>query len=443
MAGSAFAQAQLAVVTRTVALEQTSTTTATRYTPVATVTPVFGPGGAIASGSTITLTVANGIITNGVVDLCNGVLSAATGTAALNSTTVNLTTNVNLGIGDLLEIKSQGPATSCELADTFLVQIDGGLSNGATVTLTTGPTPLIIAAGPVTLYTLTQQLTAALTPVTSKISFASLQKGFIEEGAIPGSILNQSTAKLLINSATLNDAVALDAAETFTVRVTGNLAGVLSVAYNGVSALVAPADVTAGFKEIPGVTGATIGIAGNPPLNITVDGTTVLTARSFTVTLSTVAAAAPSEFARAITLLSGATSHTWVLDATNFIVPLVGFSVDGTRETFIKIFSKSSAAGANAVTVNVLASDGTMVALTAGTITPGLAFTITGSGLGAGVVAAQKTVDGVQGFPAILSINTPEEDLFIFVNLIDPSGAKVIPVTQPSPPPPVCPVCPI
>jgi hypothetical protein len=429
MAGSAFAQAQLAAVSRTVALEKTSTTAATLYDPTPTVTPVFQAGGAIAGGETITLTMANGVIKAGVVDLCDGVTSVATVTLGANSATAILVVaGGGIGAADVLTIRSAGAAASCEGVDFFDVLINGGLSNGAAVTLSSGPDPLRMAAGPITLYTLTQQLTATLTSVTSRISFSSLQKGFVPVAGIPGSTPNRSTAKLLINSATLNDAVTLDV-ENFTIRITGNLAGVTSVGFQGVLAGVVAADVTAGYREFT-VTGLDVALGGDPPLFIEVNGTTVLSARSFTATFSTTVL---GEIARAITLLSAATSHTWVLDATNFIIPLVGFSADGTRETFIKIFSKSSAAGANSVSVNVLATDGTMVALTAGTITPGVAFTITGSGLGAGVVAAGKTVNGVQGFPAILSINTPAEDLFIFANLIDPSGAKVIPVTQPLP----------
>jgi hypothetical protein len=452
MAGSAFAQAQLAVNTKTVALERTSATAATRTTPIApaaSVVPVFQTGGAIAAGEIVTLTVANGVITADRIDLCEAETSVANGTLTSDGTTVALTFSVGVGGGTALTIRSEGDVPSCGVLDTFIVQINGALSAGSSVTLTTSGDPIRMNAGPANLYTLVQQFTAVLTPVTSRISFSGAQKNFVGAGTLPGSTDTTSEAKLTLTSATIDDAVSLDVTDEFRIRVTGNLSGVpvaagatdigydkdnLGAAEGGID--VVAADVTAGFAQFL-VTGANIGITGTDAgsLFITVDGSTTLSARSFTVIVATVAKPAPvaGQIGREVILLNGSTSHTWILDSTNFVIPLVGFSADGTRETYIKIFSKSSAAGANAVTVNVLATDGTMVmvALTHGTITPGVAFTIKGSELGAGVPAG-KTVDGVQGFPVILSINTPAEDLFIFANIIDPSGSKVIPVRNPA-----------
>jgi hypothetical protein len=226
-------------------------------------------------------------------------------------------------------------------------------------------------------------------------------------------------------------------AGTVDVKVTGSLTGVTNIRYSrdGIATsadyTILAADRTAGAATLS-IQAAAIFIDRSSDtthpsqaLWLTVNGTTVQSARSFTVEV-TLKKAAPILRDRAL-VAAGTTAWTWTLDATNIYIPLVGFNTAGTRETFIKIFSKSSAAGSNAVTVSVLASDGTMVALNAGTITPGVAFTLTGSGLGAGVDAAGKTVDGVQGFPAIISINAPEADLFIFANIVDPSGAKVVP----------------
>ena len=101
---------------------------------------------------------------------------------------------------------------------------------------------------------------------------------------------------------------------------------------------------------------------------------------------------------------------------------------DATRETYIKIQSKSSLAGSNGVSVSVLAADGTMVTYTpALPLVSGTPITITGSEMAAAVAAAGKTVNA-GGFAANVLVNTPHADLFAYANVMDAAGAKRIPM---------------
>ena len=165
------------------------------------------------------------------------------------------------------------------------------------------------------------------------------------------------------------------------------------------------------------------------PLTLVVNGTDVITADTKTAQISlTTGTAATSIIAGRDLIPAGTTAYTWKLDATQFYIPLIKSDSASGRETYVKIQSKSTVDGSNGIKVQILASDGTMVDYDAGTIISGTPLTIAGSDLVAAAAAAGHPVDGVSGFAAIVTVNAAQGDVFAYANIIDPNGAKRVPV---------------
>lgn len=162
---------------------------------------------------------------------------------------------------------------------------------------------------------------------------------------------------------------------------------------------------------------------GKKILTIKVDTTTVLTERSFAVDVDI---DFESTKAKDRTLLSGADAGKWAYRGTSVYVPLIGVNSATGRETYIKLQSKDKTPAANLVRAIILASDGSLVTADMGQITAGTPLTITGSQLKDKVVAAGKTVG--DSFAAILVVTTDQANLFGYANIIDPNGAKRVPL---------------
>lgn len=432
----AYAGAQLAVTPKKVSVEKTSTTPTPTYKPSATIVPSYQPGGLIAAGEKIKLSLTNGVFEADKIDICDGTNSVGSGTLGSDASTLEITLTSDISSLKVYTFRSEGAATSCEVADTLVIKINGGLSAGDAVTLATSNDPLRIDAGPIPVYSLVQQITAEVTGVTSKISFPDAMKKFKvdDDNSPPDTEATISKAKLIIKEATgIDDKVTLDVNEYFSLKIIGNLSGTKGkkIGYDKdddgtyeASVTVADADITNGYVTFD-VPGDKIGSGTDKgALGIEVDGTTVLTPRTFTTLLKTKIA---GEIAREVILFDSLT-HNWQLDASQYYIPLIGSYPDTGRETYIKLQSKSKVAGSNGVSVQILTSDGSIVTYDAGTITPGAPLVITGADLVAAATAAGKSVDGLAGFAAIITVNAPESDVFIYANMIDPSGAKRIPV---------------
>jgi hypothetical protein len=171
-----------------------------------------------------------------------------------------------------------------------------------------------------------------------------------------------------------------------------------------------------------------VGIAGRDDsytITATVTGTEVLSERRFTV--DALLDFAKSEIADK-TFFTNADFGQWVYRGTTLYVPLIGVNPATGRETYIKLQSKdtSSSSTVNKVRAIILASDGSLVTADIGKITPGQPFVIKGSDLAAKVQEAGKTVG--DSFAAILIVITDEANLFGYANIIDPSGAKRVPL---------------
>jgi len=165
-----------------------------------------------------------------------------------------------------------------------------------------------------------------------------------------------------------------------------------------------------------------------PIITFTVDGITVLAERTFTATNEIDFATAGMKdrtVANDFALLKDADAGKWVYDATKVYLPLIGTNPAEGRETYIKLQSTET----TTVKAIVLASDGSTVVVDLGTITAGTPKTITGEDLKNLVTAAGKSVDGVAGFAAVLSVTAAKENIYGYANIIDPFGAKRVPLS--------------
>jgi hypothetical protein len=158
---------------------------------------------------------------------------------------------------------------------------------------------------------------------------------------------------------------------------------------------------------------------------LTVSGTVALTERSYKLAINTKAGATLKAAARA--LLTATTAWTWGLDATQYYIPLVKTTTG--VETYIKLQAKNTTTAAPGVSLQVLATDGSMVTVTPATasITAGVPYNISGADIAALVTAAGKSVDGAKGFAIIVTINAPNADVFGYANIVNANGEKRVP----------------
>ncbi len=461
MTGTSFAAASL---------NAGNTTVASELVPAAglaipTVNTGYQPAGAVAVSSQIVISLTNGTFTAGTnVAICDsaGLAAGTYGTAVVpaapNNTSVTITTTKLLASGTVYHFE---PAVVCGavLAPLNNVNIAAGAVGGAVVNMTVdnalnpGDTNILATA---TIITLVNQFSIEPTPVKGTITFASGMKLL---NGVPTStnnfnILSNETIATKVAtglaSTTVCGIMAAGAGKAFMYTVTPgtgfNFSGIApttgfsyTIAGAGLTVIdnaIATADASAsGNVETAtfmvcgaGTAAATKALLMNSnQLILTVNGTTVLTPRTYSIKIDTVTGvitlAAPRN------LLATTTGWTWTLDSSQYYIPLIGTNPATGRETYIKLQSKNTAAGANGVSVAILASDGTVAATyNPGSIVPGTPMTITGAQLVAAATAAGKSVDGAAGFAVIVTVNTPEADVFAYANMIDAAGAKRIPV---------------
>lgn len=452
MAGSAFGAAALNAGNTTLSAEKISPTT--DY-PAAAINTAYQTGGPVAATTVIRVSLTNGKFspgdTIGIWDGSLGDRGNAVVPAVPNNTRVDITLTSPLASGTVYQIvnyTSGFPLTG--------VSVPAGSAADTTVTLNvdslTIPGDPSVAAS-ATAITVKKQFSATLTSVTSKLSFADNMETFIASGgpAVPKTTSTESQAALLIVSdESINDKVPvaagggsckrqLFAADSIDAKVTGGLIGISNVEYEGIATTtyaVTATDRTNGY--------ATLAVAGDD-LSICYSTDTPQTAYGLELTAADVAGTSIAAGTRTaqITLkgggsvaagysrdlvAAGTTSHVILLDATQTHIQHIKADAAAGVETYIVVQSKSNVSGANAVRVEILASDGSMVSYDAGTITPGIPKVIKGSDLKAAVEADGKTVAGAIGFAAILTVNTPSEDLFGYAAYVTPTHTLRVPL---------------
>ncbi len=393
----------------------------------------------VAASTVLQISLTNGTFAApGSIDIYDPLAGALMGctNVVVDPSTVELTLPSNLATGIAYIITDAAAAPY-----TLGVNVPGGSLDGTVVTLTVdnknnpGDTK-IYAQG--TVVTVKNQVTAKINAVTSKLDFATMMKTF-KFGALTSSAdlyvysdesLNDKAFTLGVGPYPILGPIGLN------IRLSGDLHGLASISYDAgaVTTAITPTDITNGYVDMAIPAGSVEmgpnGQAWTAPVDLTLTaiGTTgtdsIATGdRTVKVELPTAGpvAAGPRDL-----ISAGTVSHTFELDASQYYIPLIGVNSATGRETYIKIQSKSQYSGSNGVVAQILCDDGSMVSYDAGTVSSGTPLTITGSQLKAAATAAGKTVG--DSFAVILTVNAPESDLFIYANIIDPSGAKRVPV---------------
>lgn len=450
-----------------------NTTVASELVPAAglavpTVNTGYQPGGTVAVSSQIKISLTNGTFTAASnVAICDnagtaaGTYGTAVVAAAPANTSVTITTTKLLASGTAYHFE---PAAVCGavLAPLTNVNIAAGAVGGAVVTMTVdnalalGDTN-VYATAPVV--TLVDQLSAAIiTPAADVINFAAVPTMTLFKTG-----LATSTAKLVVlSNETIGTKIASGhpgsnvtcaawpaTAEALSFTATPGSGTAMGTGFHATTAFQASAILTAVLKAAivstdTSATGnatltaaltanscgaatpaATKALAANQ-INaiLTVNGTTALTARSYKLAVGTTVSGAIAAAAR--TILAATTAWTWGMDASQYYIPLIGSNAAIGRETYIKLQSKNLSSGSNGVSIAILDNTGNTTATWTGAITAGTPLTVTGAQLIAAAPAG--TVDGAAGFAVIVTVNAPEADVFAYANMIDPSGAKRIPV---------------
>jgi len=462
VSGSAFAAATLNAGNSSAASELISPTV--DYV-VPSIPNAYQPNGSVAGSSVLRVSLTNGLFATGTLDICLGAVSQGTGAVAASGLYADITvgagTPLGAGVGPYTLSATAGCA-GAPAAGLVGVSLPAGSLAGTIMTMTVDNKNLpgdtnVYATAPV--LTVKDQFSLEFTPVTSVITFASGMKLLSTGGlaAVTTSKFNFDilSDETIVNKVPTSNAATTcvpDAAGTGTFKFTAtpgagyNFSGIAAAtgfAYQinnaggaVIDVAITTAKAAATGNVIPGgvgliicgssATAATKLAAGHNQFVLVVDGATVLTPRTYTIGAATVTGAPMLAAAR--NLMATATGWSWVIDSSQYYVPLVGSSAAAGRETYIKLQSKNVAAGANGVSIAILANDGTTVATWTGTITAGTPLTITGAQLVAAATAAGKVVDGAAGFAAIVTVNAPEADVFAYANMVDAAGAKRIPM---------------
>jgi hypothetical protein len=172
-------------------------------------------------------------------------------------------------------------------------------------------------------------------------------------------------------------------------------------------------------------------------LTFKVDGTTVLTPRTYSLAISTLGNGQNGDIVAApVKILNDTTAWTWQFGSNVAVYKVQLIRANSPSiETYIKLQADSSIqpVGGNnfQVVVSILADDGSLMATyLPGAITPGTPMLITGSQLVAAATAAGKTVNGNAGFAGMITILAPLQSTYVYANILEAgaSGSKRVPV---------------
>ncbi len=455
MATGALASPQLNAGNTTIAAEVIPPATATAPAHIAVQT-AYQPDTPIAGSTKINVTLTNGKFTSGEVAIYDPVNHTVMGSGTVdttgNSVVIQLGNNQPLSTGTAYTIVDYDGSS----ASSFLTVDVKGLTAGATVTLKvdsydTPGDPAIFATA--TVAKVRNEISAEIKKVTSKLDFATGMESFVDDtGSVtkaPNTSDKDSNAALyfyddtsIVKNLGWSSSYTTEPIRNTTlgvkVRISGDLTGLSKVIYdNGGSAQkdkdITDTDRTNGYVDVELENGVMIAKKNSTwdpdeiaSLTLETDKSETLATgdRTIEVTLEH-QDSGPVYAPDRVLIPAGTVSHTFVLNATQYYLPLIGHDAANGRETYIKIQSKSEVSGANGVRVTILCDDGSTVNYDAGTVQAGKPLTITGADLANAVAAAGKTVG--DSFAAIVTVNAPEKDLFVYANIIDPNGAKRVP----------------
>lgn len=179
----------------------------------------------------------------------------------------------------------------------------------------------------------------------------------------------------------------------------------------------------------PTLTGAILAEGANyvDVVNITVVGgaTNIINPKTFTVSANYTFGADAANMQADNGILSNTAAGAWVDRGTSAYVPLIR-STNGI-ETYIKLQSSDSVN--DTVKAQVLCGNGTVTTVTLPTLVPGTPLLVTGANIIA-LLPATCTVNGSNGFAAVLNITAGQAVLFGVIDVIDSIGHKFVPLSM-------------
>ena len=454
LASMAILAGGLAVAANAGMLNAGNTTVAEEYIAAGNTTTIglanaFQPGVPVAATSQLKLTLSAGKFTvgsgNGII-LCDANNNAvAGGTVDAGAQTATLTVSTALAGGNVYTIVSGTDSTACPAK---YIQYDlTGLTAGTVVTLDiqSPQAPGANASAPVA--TIKRQFSATVDKTTAKINLNDLR--FFDPTAFSPSSLGNSNmvyAKFrIVSDETINSKLTvnnggacqgtLSAAFSAVFTVKGKLNEYsLIVIYQGSTTVVNTYNVTNADRtnnqatltvnlSVNGLVCANAPSTSYNTIALKVDGSTQIQPDLKTTSIKL------NIGGNTYDLTGGdKPSHEIQLNATTLYIPLVGVNPTTGRETYIKLQADqfNSSVGSINVIFYILASDGSITASLSKTLTPGTALTVTGTELKNAVVSAGKSVG--DSFAVKVLVTAPSQDIFAYANIVDPTGAKRVPV---------------
>lgn len=397
--------------------------------------------GPVADTTNIILTLNAGSFAAGsgnTVYMCDGSTSVGSGTISAGAQTVTIDLTSPLATGRVYTFHS---AATC---NAYIQYGLTGLTAGQTVTLTVSAqpnTPAVNASAVVA--TVRRQFSAEIRPVESRINLTTLRNLVNSGSSVPFTSGDSSIAAFRIvsdNTIISRLSVAIGSAclgtlsanfsTNFTVRGTLTEFSTITLtnlngASLGATYAITAADRTAGQATLTVNPSAVGFICEGAPANLyngialKVDGANNINPQDIRTSIRM------GIGTRTFDLLTDEVSHRFRLDATRAYIPLVGRGTG--RETYIKIQSDFQNISQAPIVATVVLSNGTTFNVNLGTMTAGQVRTITATEIVNAVTSAGRQIDPYN-FAIILNVPAPEERVYIYANIIDPNGAKRVPV---------------
>jgi hypothetical protein len=395
--------AGMSVVPKNVALEIIPASPSNSTTTLRT-SEILVDGILAGNNTRITLQLQNGFFPgNATIKLCRENTEVANGTVSpSDNSTVVLTFNETVGSTNVLRFVYNDTNSSFNCtdnkADGLPVKIRGGLNDGDTVNLN-------VHTFTGTLFRVKQQYTATLTKATD---FLDPDK---EYKKLKSDKKDSNDANYRISDS--NPDITVNAsAGRFEISLSGDFTGVAN------ATVYAPIGNTTSLVTLKAANSwkgsSSIGnFSSNGTIRITVNGTDVLTPRTFKVSLKTVPGT--GNIAREIYLLQDAVSHEWLLPGVTYYIPFV--VARPGDETYIVLQAKKGPKSSYTVTISALDDNGDFKSINAIPMNAGDRLVITASQIKAQIPSLTK-----ERFVVMINVDGDESNIFAYANICSANG---------------------
>lgn len=395
----------------------------------------------VAATAQLKLTLSAGKFAAGsgaTIVLCDaGGSAVATGTVDAGAQTATLIVSTALAGGNVYTIES---GASCGSPPNYIQYDLTGLTNGTVVTLDIQSPQAPGAGANATVATIKRQFTATVDKTTAKIDLNNLTQFVGGNTSVlakfrivsDGTINNKLT---VTSGSACQGNLSAGFSAVFTVKGKLNEYSTITIYQSTTTSVVTYAITATDRTNNMATFGINLNTNGlvceNAPASdyntiaLKVDGINQIQPDLKT---TSIALKIGTQTTFQLTNPADQPSHEIQLDATQLYIPLVGVNPTTGRETYIKLQASNFSSSVSSINVKfqILASDGTTVAQLNKTLTPGTPLTVTGTELKNAATAAGKTVG--DSFAVKVLVTAPQENIFAYANIVDPSGAKRVPV---------------